>query len=250
VNPEITAEVNLTGWLEELQRDLDAALADMMQVCRASDQKTYKPSQRIGMMDVVMTSPDGYGGTAPERAARACFLTGIGKFVSFLDKLIASQRMKRDGIKITRDLSGDDELKAYLNEYSKEQVNIVAHDQRLTDPKKIDSFPGLPTEVRSNALAYFQLRRALEHHQDLPGEELTVPMLRLVPFVGDTEMKEIPFVVHGGDVVQLRMLTEQRKYPAGVRIVLSPQDAYALHMTMRLVMAPEILRVHLESMKG
>ena len=104
MNPSINVSVDLTGWLAELQRDLDATLADMMQVLRASDENIYTPSHRIGVMDVVMSDADGYAATAPRRATRACFLTCIGKVVGYMDKLIASQRLKREGIRITRDL--------------------------------------------------------------------------------------------------------------------------------------------------
>jgi hypothetical protein len=145
VNPSIHVSVDLTGWLAELQRDLDAALADMMRVLRASDENTYIPSHRIGVMDVVMSNPDGYADTAPGRATRACFLTCIGKFVGYMDKLIASQRLKREGIGITRDLDSEEDLKVYCDEYMKDMVAKVARDQSLTNPKKLDCFQGWAT---------------------------------------------------------------------------------------------------------
>ena len=91
MNPSINVSVDLTGLLAELQRDLDATLADMMQVPRATDENTYTPSHRIGVMDVVVSNADGYAATVPGRATRACFLACIGKFVGYMDKLIASQ---------------------------------------------------------------------------------------------------------------------------------------------------------------
>ena len=111
MNPSISVSADLTGWLMELQRDLDAALADMIQVLRASNEQTYTPSHRIGVMEVIMNNPDGYGDTAPGRATRACFLACIGKFVGYMDKLIASQRLKQEGVHIFRDISSEEDLK-------------------------------------------------------------------------------------------------------------------------------------------
>src|SRR4051812_35593736 len=115
---------DLTGGLVGLQRELDAALADMMQVCNAASDGTYKTVHPVGIMEVGVTLTEVQKGEAKQRACRTCFLTCVGKFISFLDRLIASQRVTREGISITRDLDiqNEEEVKVYCLQYMETMV--------------------------------------------------------------------------------------------------------------------------------
>ena len=83
-----------------------------------------------------MEDSERLGHNAPERAGRACFLGASGKFVGFLDRLIASQRVSRDGIVVDRAISGQDELNKFLQEYMEDQIATVARDRSLTNPEE------------------------------------------------------------------------------------------------------------------
>lgn len=240
--------IDLTGWLGDVQRDLDACLADLAQVCSAAEQRTYADNlaaHRFGVSRLVLNHAPQLAENASERAARTCFIQAIGKFIGFLDKLIASRRAIETGITITRNIVGHEDLEAYMIEYMDAQIALVARDQALSNPKKIDFFNGLDPTIRTMTLQYFQLRRTMEHHQDTPTAELTYSIRRLALFVENKEVKELPYAVEPGQRVEMRALTEERKYPAGVKIVLSPEDAYDLVFSMRHFIVPEVFRAHL-----
>jgi hypothetical protein len=173
--------MDITNWLGQMQQEMDACLADLAQVSVASERKNYADNLaalQFGVSRLILVHLERLEAKAPERAARACFLSAIGKFISFLDKLIASQRVSKDGISINRNLSIDD-LQNYVNEYMEERIAKVAKDMSLTNPKKIACFPGANAMISDTALEYFELRRTLEHHQDVPEKELVVHVHRM-----------------------------------------------------------------------
>jgi hypothetical protein len=245
----ISVTLDPAAWLAELQTDLDAALADLIQICSASENKNYAETvseHRVGIARILLENPEALGETAPERAARACFLGGIGKFISFLDKLIANQRIVRNGITITRALNGEDEIRSYVNECLDRQIKEVASDRSLTNPRKLGCFQ-VAELVKTTALAYFELRRALEHHQDAPQQDFSFPMMRIGFFVDDSEILELPAECGPGQTINMRTITDRRNCPAGRRIILTPEDAHALLFTLRNILAPELFRACVES---
>ena len=167
IRDDIQLGLDLTGWINAFQRELDAALADMMQTCSAVQKGTYTAGidgQRIGIATVVLPETSQLQLTARERATQTCFLTGISRFISFLDKLIASAKMFQDGIVFDRDISVDKDLTEYLNTYIQSRVAEVAHKSSLNNPKKLGQFSISP-EASASALAMFQLRRVFERER-------------------------------------------------------------------------------------
>jgi hypothetical protein len=240
---------DLTGWIDEHTRDMDAAIADLTQVGAAAEKQTYSGNiegYRFGIARLILEKPEQLGEQAPDRAARTCFLNAIGKFISFLDKLIASQRNAKESMVIDRPITDTEDLKNYLMEKMKEQLARVASDHALSNPKKIDCIAGVDETVRKICLAYFQLRRTLEHHQDTPKEELIVPVRRAGLFIDDVEITLLPHPLFKGQKMEVRLLSEEKIFSAGSKIVLSPQDAHDLVFTMRNVLAPEIFRAHID----
>lgn len=157
--------------------------------------------------------------------------------------------MFRSGIIVDRAIAGQDELDNFLQEYIDRHIAKVAHDQSLSNPKKIECFPGVSAPVREAALAYFRLRRTLEHHLDIPKEDLRVPLMRYGVFIADDEVRELPAMIKKGQCLFSRVVTEEKMFSAGVRVVLTPENASGLIFTMRNIMAPEIFRAHLEAAK-
>jgi len=252
VAPKLTITADLSGWIFELSRELDGIVADMANICVAVQQKTYEANLdifRAGITRVIFENPDQLSERAPARAARICFLSAIGHFISFLDKLIASQKYSKEGIKIVKDLAGTEELMTYVEEYISQQIHKVAADKTLNNPKKLDAFAGIDPASRATCLALFELRRTLEHHQGIPRNDLTVLVKRAVLYVDDQEVKELSFKITEGQKLEVRVISWQRFFVAGVKIALSPQDAYDLVFTIRNFLAPEIFGVHLEAEK-
>ncbi|MBI1895903.1 MAG: hypothetical protein HYZ57_12420 [Acidobacteria bacterium] len=96
-------------------------------------------------------------------------------------------------------------------------------------------------------MEYFELRRALEHHQDVPEKELVVHVHRMALVVDNVEITALPYNINKGQTLGVRISREERRYSPGVKITLSPQDAHDLEFTMRNVLAPEIFRAHIEA---
>jgi len=241
--------MDITNWLGQMQQEMDGCLADLAQVCIASERKNYADNLaalQFGVTRLILENPEKLEENATERAARTCFLSAVGKFISFLDKLIASQRISKEGIPINRNLSLD-EVQGYVREYVAERIGQVAKDNSLTNPKKIACFAGANADVRDTALEYFALRRTLEHHQDVPERELIVKVYRMALVVDDVEITALPYTIEKGGALGIRMPREERRYPPGARITLSPQDAHDLVFSMRNVLAPDIFRAHIEA---
>lgn len=242
-------KMDMTNWLGQMQQEMDGCLADLAQVSIASERKNYADNLaalQFGVTRLILEHPERLEAKAPERAARACFLSAIGKFISFLDKLIASQVVSKDGISINRNLSIDD-LQNYVNEYMDERIAKVAKDTSLTNPKKIACFPGVNAMISDTALKYFELRRTLEHHQDVPEKKLTVHVHRMALVVDDIEITALPYNINKGQTLGVRFPREERCYSPGVKITLSPQDAHDLVFTMRNVLAPDFFRANIEA---
>src|SRR5262245_34481936 len=92
--------MNLAVWFGNLERDLDALLSDMFQLCAAADSNRYAETavNKAGIIGVVIPDPTSLGDTAPQRSARNAFIAAMSKFSEFLDRLIASQRVAATGI--------------------------------------------------------------------------------------------------------------------------------------------------------
>jgi hypothetical protein len=243
--------MNITNWLGQMQQEMDGCLADLAQVSVASERKNYAANLaalQFGVTRLILEHPERLEAKATERAARACFLSAIGKFISFLDKLIASEGVSKDGIFINRNLSIDN-FQNYVTEYVEERIAKVAKDTSLTNPKKIECFAAANAMIKDTAVEYFTLRRALEHHQDVPQKELLVHVHRMALVVDDVEITALPHNIHKGQILGVRILREERRYSAGVKITLSPQDAHDLVFTMRNVLAPGIFRAHMEAVR-
>jgi len=246
--PPILVEVNLTGWLQQLMNDLDGALADFAHILNAIENGTYSTGvsgQRFGLVEVGFENVTELVSTARQRAANSCFMTAIGKFISFLDKLIASANVHREGIPVDRNLSGGEEITKYINEYMTHRTNAVARDRGLTNPKKLSYFD-IPETSRQTALGYFALRRALEHHHQIASEEINLRFLKQKFFIDNAEITRLPAYISGGQTLQLRLVPEVKSYPMGLAIALSPEDVYAIVSTIRVSLAPEIFEAHIK----
>jgi hypothetical protein len=238
--------MDLNGWVGAFHLELEGLLSDMIQLCRAAEQNRYTNTvmNQRGGVQMMIPNAQALGENAPQRAARNAFLGAMSKFNGFLDRLIASRNIARDGIPITRDLCSEAELLAYVNEMIDQGVAAVARDHRLTFPRKLDSFTGLDASIGEMAISYNKLRNALEHHHDLPKEEIRVKVRRMIPMVGDQEIKDFPVLVPKGGTMGIKIEEEERTFPANTRIVLSSQDAYDLIFTIRYIISLAIYQWH------
>jgi hypothetical protein len=203
------------------------------------------PNFQTEIRALASEKPEELNTVAPERAARVCFLNVIGKYVSFLDKLIASQRLNHTVL--DRNITTREELQAFVNECFDRETAKVARDTSLSNPKKVDCFPNASAYARDTSKAYFQLRRALEHHNDVPGNDLVISTQRIGYLAGTQEIKTLGVILREGEALSMKIFNEELLFPAGQKIILSPKSPYDLVFTMRMILAPEVFRSHVET---
>ena len=146
-------------------------------------------------------------------------------------------------IPIKRDLHSEVELLAYVNEFMEEVVAEVARDPSLSVPlRKLDCFPGVHSSIREMALSYNALRNALEHHHDSPKIELKVTVRRIIPIVGDHEIKQFPVVIQAGGMLGVKMINVDKIFHANQKVVLEPQDSHDLVFTVKHIIAASIFQ--------
>src|SRR5580704_2968881 len=104
VNPNVS--IDLAGWFGDFQRELDGLLSDMIQLCKAAEENRYSRTgmNQSGGVWAMVQNPEALGETAPQRAARNAVIGTMSKVSTFLDRLIASQRIAKEGIPIRRPL--------------------------------------------------------------------------------------------------------------------------------------------------
>lgn len=247
MNANVTIDIGL--WLAEFQRDTDALLSDMFQLCSAAQERRYSGDtvHSAGIVGVIIPGAEALGETAPQRAARNAFTQAMSKFSGFLDRLIATQRIAKDGIPIRRDLHGEEELFAYVKEFVDELVVTVAREGSLNLPKKLECFPGVDQGIKDMALSYSALRNALEHHHGLPKRDLTVVVRRIIPMVEGQEVTAFPVLVQAGGTIGARIVSLEKRFPANQKVLLEPQDGHELMFTLRHIIAFSIFQAHINA---
>jgi hypothetical protein len=241
---------DLTGYVGDFQRECDSAIANLIQVCSAATQAKFYRQQtesfRFGIARIILEHPEELSKIAPEKAARTCFLSVIGKFVTFLDRLIASRNLAAKAMTVDREITTAEELNRFVNECLDREYETVAKNTKLSNPSKVDSFTKASSKVRDAAKAYFQLRRALEHHDDVPEADLIISTQRVALVIDDKEVTALPCPLNKGQLLEMKVADQTQTLPSGKKIVLSPQNAHDLVFTMRFLFAPEVFRSHVE----
>jgi hypothetical protein len=246
--PLITAKVDLSPWLGQLNVEIDEALADMALSMAAVDDGSYATranNQRFGLVSLEFADLTAVAQHARNRAASNCFLRIMASFINFLDKLIAAESLKQAGIVAQRDLEGEAEIIAYLGDCLKRTINEVSRDRSLTNPRKLSQFRGLPEHLQQAALGYFALRRCIEHHQSVAQEDLRVAVWRQKLYVNDREILRLPAHICEGERVRVDLAGEEILFRTGEHVVLNPEDVYGLVIGIRCAIAPEIFNVHM-----
>jgi hypothetical protein len=123
---------------------------------------------------------------AEQRHIDTCFRAVIAAFITFLDRMIAVQKLTGTTIPIDQTMSGEQAL-TRSREHIDHKILQVASDRALTNPKKIESFAGLSDFSKDAAKSYFALRRCLEHHDGIPDEDIDLIWRALRYCCGDRE---------------------------------------------------------------
>lgn len=238
-------EADYSYWLSRLNRDFDVALAEMFLVVSAVEGGTYSAnaaSVALGHGTEVLQDILAIQELAVKNAARSCFLIAIGRFISYLDQLIAAFSTSQKPVIIDRDLESEEEIIAYFSEYLLARVSATARDTKLTNPKKVKFFELLSPELAAFAVKMFELRRILEHHHDRTGEALEVCIRRRALAIEGREIVSFPHLVKKGETAQMVFVRETKRFETGL-VVLHPNDVVAFVFNMRLA-ANEIFQAY------
>jgi hypothetical protein len=245
---QISVSVDGTGWLHQLTADLEVALADLANTMKAVADGTYAKNvssgQHFGLLQVRFPNAADFVPKAVARAAEDCFRASVANFISFLDKLIATSHIRNEGITTDRDITSEEDLKIYVNDYLSRKISKVASDRTLTNPRKIEYFPTVPDFSKQAVSGYFALRRALEHHQGVATEKIELCFLKKRLFVGEQEITHFPIFIKSGGTLGLKVTQEVKTFLPGEKIELTPEDVYGIILTLRMAIAPQVFDAH------
>jgi hypothetical protein len=147
----------------------------------------------------------------------------VGELLTFMDSVIAVQRIKAAGIPINRPLHAEQEIVDYATEYLAVTQQGVAIDKSLSAPMKI-GLCGLTGESELEANAYVQLRNAIEHHGGVPAKDiiLTLKALQLITTSGSIITG--PMTLEAGEGIAMRLDIHKKICPKGVKVTLTPDE--------------------------
>jgi len=242
---DLTLTFKPDSWHSDLIRAVDGHVAQLKNVLRALEDGQFIERARAHRPGVVvqlgLAENSAVEEVAAQTATSTCFKAIASDFISFLDRLIAFQRLMRQGtIHIQRDLVSAEELLEYAKQTLEDLYGIVARDRALTNPKKVAEL-ALTGDDEQIALSYFTLRRCIEHHGSMPDSDITLYFKLIVIFAGDKEITALPYVAKAGQAISMKIDVSSKTFPAGTRITLTEDDIDHIAMTIRF-MASEIVR--------
>jgi len=119
----------------------------------------------------------------------------------------------------------------------------VASDTRLTNPKKLAAFRDIDKFANEAALAYFSVRRALEHRDGRADSDINFRYGRLKLLAGDTEIVRSGQAAAPGVGLSIGMDHASRIIPAMSEVSIGEDELEHVMFTIQALIAPEIHRV-------
>jgi hypothetical protein len=223
-------------------------LAALRHTLRAIEDGSFIERAVLPQLGSVMSirfehKPDQAGlAAAAVRACNECFLSLTRELITYLDKMIAVKKLLGELLPVP-DLGSVEELRAHTARAIDEAYLRVARDTTLTNPKKVEQFPGLPTLARAPALSYFEVRRVLEHRGGIADKDVEFRTARMVLHAGDIEITQLPFAAPENTGISLSTREAVRVIPKGARIELTETELENVYFTIVMVIAPAVLQV-------
>lgn len=239
-------DIDPTFALGQLRQRMDRELRSLRNSLRSLEDGSYDARGHQG----TATGPSIVAGNeqvaSEEIAKDECaksFLSITRVFIDFIDTLIGLKQFIADGVTVERDIASHEELTSYVNKKIAEFAREVGSRTSLTNPRKLERLGNLPPQWQEAVLAYFQVRRTLEHLKQVPDRNIEFRTWRLgVVIDGGEEFQQLPFHVDAGQVIGVRSREETRIFKAGERVILTEEDIEALIQTLSLVVGPELVK--------
>jgi hypothetical protein len=243
---EYQVNINPDLFVAEFQNAIEGHVADLRNTLRALEDGSFAQRASTPRADVVIHLELGLSGSGAEqtagRACNGCFLDLTRALINYLDRMIAVQKCIAEPPPVPSGTSGREGVIRVVSEYLEGVHRTVARDTGLTNPRKIDRFPGLVDGARQAALSYFGLRRCLEHHGGVPDRELRIQYHKLSIVAGGHEITKLPYVAAENTAISLRTEAETKVFPAGTDVALTEADIEKIVFTLQSIIAPEVRR--------
>lgn len=244
VHPNISVTIRLPDYRDQLSRQIGAHVADLTHALRSLEDGSFSAQATKKSQSQVFQV--GYSNLdiqrdAEQRHIEKCFRAVIASFVTYLDQMIAMQRLSATGVPIEKDLEPHEVLE-YVQGQIQHGITAVATDRSLTNPKKIECFQSLRQWSKDAALSFFALRRCYEHHGAIAESRFTIRYGALRIFGGDQEIGSLPFMLGKGQGLFLKQIEKEIEVEAGDRVRLTEQQLRDIVYTIE-VLGLEILEI-------
>ncbi len=175
---------------------------------------------------------------AADTACNECFLGFVRSLVELIDLLLAMRRIAAEPFNLAAGLSSAAELDAHIGELIESAYQRVARDLSLTNPGKVERFDRLDTFEREATLAYFAVRRCLEHHGGVPTSELSITYYRPYLVAGTSEITRLGEPLPENTGVSLTAEVPKRQLAVGKPISISEAEIEFIAFTLQHVVGP------------
>lgn len=238
-----------TKWRAELQAAFNTQIAELRHTLRSIEDGSFlsKADQlRPGavMQFRVDCAISSASDTASARAGACnkCFHVLVKALITYLDRMIALMHCVGDA-PVPPNLSTAQEIVDLTNKRLEDAYREVSSDSRLTNPKKLERFIGLPIFPKAAMLSYFQIRRHLEHHSGIPNQNCSLHLMTPTVFAGDHEITSLPYITpSGGSAIKICIEQTEKNFHGGAAIALTEEDIESIYFTVNNCIIPEIER--------
>lgn len=235
--------LNLEIYEARLMRAVDGHVADLKAVLRSLDDGSFlarattpSPGAVVGFTIGQASEPQR---DAAQRACANCFKAIVSEFLSFLDRIIACNRvLATRTIRIDTPQITKEQLFDLVNRVLEQEYLAVASDGSIKSPMKIEQLLRT-TDALNTAKSLVALRNCLEHRGGIPTTDLELIFRRMRLFTGGKEILAFPHHV-ADEKLTFDVRLETKIMPAGSRISLSELDIDCVSLTVRFL-AREIL---------
>lgn len=139
--PNIEIKINADVYLAEMHQQTAANLAEMRNTLRALDDGSFAQRASLprpqSVVSFQINQPQDIDTEALHRACASCFLGLVRALITFIDRIVAVQRLLGQTIPIPATITGVAELQTFLDNEVEETYTNVARDTRLTNPAKL-----------------------------------------------------------------------------------------------------------------
>lgn len=235
--------INIDNYYNQLVAEIDSCIANLQNTLRSLEDGSYEtramqPNPNSVIEFALKNTKDPTA--IRKKELNNSFKAIVSTFLDFLDNMIAVTNTIDEGIRITKSLSGVDQIQDYVKEHLKVAIQKVAKDRKLNSIDKIDKFQGLSEFSKESAIGYVSLRNSIEHHKGIANRCIELKFKRFKMFADGDEITSLPLVVPAGGEIYVRFGVESRCIIKGQEIEFEEQELTDIALTIKLNIAPEI----------